>query len=749
MKNLLSFTLLAGALALGAGCGATSSSSDNAKASGKGAELSAATFENPGGMWMPAQMAAHADILKKLGLELDPAMLADPTSPLLQAIVSLGGCSASFVSPDGLIVTNHHCVAGALAYHSSPERDLVKNGFLAKTRADELWNGPTSKVWVTQKISDVTANVMQGVEQLTDDRARFDAIEKHTKELVAACEKDRPGIRCSVASFFQGAEYQLIENLELKDIRLVYAPAEGIGNYGGDIDNWMWPRHTGDFGFYRAYVGKDGKPADHGKDNVPFKPTSYLKVASKPLTKGDLVMVAGYPGRTNRLATAADAEEALSWMYPTTIKRYEEYLGMLSKIGELDKDAGVKAQPMIQGFANTLKNYQGKVESLGKGGVVQDKKQLEADLQKWIAADPQRQKTYGDVLPSLAQIDAENQKYRDRDSSFGEVRFAALLGSARTIVRLAEERAKPDAERDPSYQERNWKLIEARLADLPKKYNRTLDKAMLGMALDRADRNPVNQDWMAVVLRSKSWTSGDRAFIAKQVDALYAGTKLEDDKTRMGLFSATTDKLKKSKDPMIQLALAMRPIEKEMEERAKRITGQLTRLTPRYIAALREHAKGPLAPDANSTLRITYGTVRGYKPRPDAEVYAPFTKLSEVVAKHTGKEPFEAPAGLLAAYQAKKFGPYVDATIGEVPVDFLSDLDITGGNSGSATLNARGEITGLAFDGNLESMGSDWVFDPAITRTIQVDIRYLEWVMDAVDGADHLLTEMGVEPSID
>jgi hypothetical protein len=541
----------------------------------------------------------------------------------------------------------------------------------------------------------------------------------------------------------------MIENLELKDIRLVYAPAAGIGNYGGDIDNWMWPRHTGDFSFYRAYVGADGASAEHAKSNVPFKPKSFLKVATKPLAKGDLVMVAGYPGRTNRLATAADAEDALSWMYPTTIKRFEEYLGMLSKIGEADKDAGIKAQPTIQGFNNTLKNYQGKVASLGKGGVVADKKKLEADLRAWIAADPRRLKAYGDVLPSLAEIDAENKKYRDRDSAFGELRFAGLLGAARMIVRMAEERAKPDAERDPGYQERNWKLLQARLADLPKKYNRTLDKAMLGMALDRADRNPVNQDWMALVLGSKTWTSGDRAFVASQVDRLYAGTKLENDKTRMGLFAASTAKLKQSRDPMIQLALALRPVEKEMEERGKRITGQLTRLTPRYIAALREHAKGPLAPDANSTLRITYGTVRGYKPRPDAEVYAPFTKLSEIVAKHTGKEPFDAPDGLLAAAKAKKFGPYADATLGEVPVDFLSDLDITGGNSGSATLNARGEITGLAFDGNLESMGSDWVFSPSITRTIQVDIRFVQWVMDAVDGADHLLQEMGVTPSID
>jgi hypothetical protein len=741
----------AGALALGlAACGPSGSTPAAEPATPIAptpAGPTAVAFENPGGMWMPAQMAAHAETLKRLGLELDPAMLAEPTSPLLQAVVSLGGCSASFVSPDGLIITNHHCVAGALAYHSNPERDLVKDGFLAKTRGDELWNGPTSKVWVTQKISDVTPTVLADLDQLTDDRARYDEIEKRTKELVAGCEKDRPGTRCSVARFFAGAEYQLIENLEIKDIRLVYAPAQGVGNFGGDIDNWMWPRHTGDFAFYRAYVGSDGKPADHGKDNQPFKPQSWLKVASRPLAQGDLVMVAGYPGRTNRLATAADAAEALEWMYPTTIARFEAYLAMLAKVGEADRDAAIKAQPMVQNFNNYHKNYVGKIESLGKGGVVESKKQLEAEVKAWIAADPGRQEKYGDVFAKLDAIDAENRRYRERDAAMNEIGYARLLGAARQIVRMAEERAKPDAERDPGYQERNWKLIEAGQVDLPKKYNRNLDKALLTLALERGTQSPGNADWLAVVVGGKQT---DAAAIGKRVEALYGKTKLEDDKVRLELLTkATTAKLQKSKDPMIQLALALRPLEKEREERSKRLAGQLSVLVPRYIAALREHNDGPLAPDANSTLRISYGTVRGYRPRPDAEVYRPFTVLSEVVKKHQDKEPFDAPDGLLAAFQAKKLGPYVDARLGEVPVDFLADLDITGGNSGSATLNARGEITGLAFDGNLESMGSDWLFAPDITRSIHVDIRYVQWIMDAVDGADHLLKEMGVSPSID
>jgi hypothetical protein len=743
------------AIALGlAACGPSPSGSAapaappaSAASSAPGAAPAASSFENPGGMWMPSQMAAHAATLKKLGLEIDPAMLATPTSPLLQAIVSLGGCSASFVSPDGLIITNHHCVAAALAYHSKPDRDLTQLGHLAKTRADELWNGPTSKVWVTQQISDVTPKVLADLDKVADDRARYDEIEKRTKALIAACEKDRPGIRCSVASFFEGAEYQLIENLELRDVRLVYAPSDGIGRFGGEIDNWMWPRHTGDFAFLRAYVGKDGKPADHAVDNVPFKPTRYLKIASRPLHQGDLAIIAGYPGRTNRLATAADAEEALSWFYPTAIARFQAYLDLVAGLG--DKDAALKAEPLARSFSNYHKNYSGKVESLGKGGVAESKKKLEGEVRAWIAADAGRQAKYGDVFVKLDALTAERLENRDRDADFSDLRYAALFGAARTIVRMAEERSKPDAERDPAYQERNWKLLEARLDDLPKKYSRTLDRALVGLALERAARNPVNADWLAIVAGGKA-PLADRAAIDRWVARLYARPALENDRLRLELFrGATSARLKKHKDPLIQLAVALRPIEQEMEDRSKRIAGGKAVVMPRYIAVLREHQETPLAPDANSTLRITYGTVRGYQPRPGAEVYRPFTTLSEMVAKHQDKEPFDLPEALLAAAKGKRVGGYADPAVGDVPVDFLSDLDITGGNSGSATLDARGDLIGLAFDGNLESMGSDWVFSPAITRTIHVDIRFIQWIMDAVDGADHLLIEMGVKPSID
>jgi hypothetical protein len=296
----------------------------------------AAPFENPGGMWLPEQMAQHEEQLKALGLELDPKVLTDPTASPLGAVVSLGGCSASFVSPDGLIATNHHCSTRALQYNTTPENDLLTNGYLARSRAEERWAGPTARVYVTRASRDVTGEVRSGIEAIASDLDRYKTIAERKKQLVAACESGRPDVRCSVAEYFGGGQYSLIEQLEIKDLRIVYVPQEGIGNFGGDIDNWRWPRHSGDFAFFRAYVGKDNRPANHAEDNVPYRPPHHLKLASAPLAQGDLVMVAGYPGVTNRLRTATEVESAVSWHYPERVKFLEESIALLEELSKQD-----------------------------------------------------------------------------------------------------------------------------------------------------------------------------------------------------------------------------------------------------------------------------------------------------------------------------------------------------------------------------------------------------------------------------
>jgi hypothetical protein len=709
-----------------------------------------ARFENPGGMWMPHQIAAHAAKLKELGLTIDPAALADPTSGVLSAVVSLGGCSASFVSPDGLVATNHHCATGALQHNSTPAQNLLVDGWLAKTRADEKNNGPQARIYVTRAVTDVTAKVMDGTAKLTDDRQRFKTIEKRQKEIVAGCEKGRAGYRCNVASFYEGAQHFLVEQLEIRDVRLVWAPPAGVGNYGGEIDNWRWPRHTGDVSMFRAYVGKDGQPADFSPDNVPYKPPHYLRIAKEPLKENDLVFVAGYPARTSSLKTRAEVTEAISWGYPRRQKLLEDYLARLAEATKDDKEAQIRSTSYVRRFGNGLTNTKGQLEGLVKGGLAQDKERMEKELRAFVDADKERKGKYGTVLDEIGKEIDKNAAYREADAELrDELHLAKLMWAASAIVRMAEERGKADAERDPEYQQRNWPRTEQALDALVTSYHRKVDEALLGLALERSVRMPEKERSPAVakILGGKD-TSPEA--IKKAVTRLYETTTLADAKARLELFrKATTADLKKSKDPLLALAVELRPLEREAEERQERLAGRMAVLKPKYIEAMRAYRKDPFAPDANSTLRVTYGTVRGYKANPDAPPYRPFTALSEVIAKHKGTTPFDVPERLRSAQAAKKLGPYVDARLGDVPVDFLADLHITGGNSGSATLNARGELVGLVFDGNYEAMASDWVFQPSLTRSIHVDVRYILWLLDAVDGGDHLLHEMGVEPKID
>jgi hypothetical protein len=702
-------------------------------------------YENPGGMWMPAQMGAHAAKLRELGLAIDPAALADPASDLMGSIVNLNGCSASFVSAEGLVITNHHCATAALQFNSSASSNLFRDGFLAKTRAEERSNGPTARVLVTQKITDVTDRIVDEKKLAKlGDRARYLAIEAAQKQAVAACEAGRPGIRCAATSYYEGERYFLVEQLEIRDVRLVWAPPVGVGNYGGEIDNWRWPRHTGDVAIFRAYVGKDGQTADYSPDNVPFASKHHLSLATQPLRESDLVLVAGYPGRTFSLKSFAETEDAVSFRYPRQQKLCEDMLARLDTL--TDPEARVRAVPLVRRYGNALTNVKGQLEGLVAGGLLAERKSREEALIKWIEADPARKAKYGKSIDQLNKAYAEAKKHREADAELrSEFLVPKLVNAAYQIVRMAEERPKADKDRHPDYQERNWPRIAQSLDALDKQYHRDVDVALLGLALERSAKAPAAERAKVAELIAQI---APKAATGPNLAALFESELASKDK-RSDLFrSAKLADLKKSKDPMIRLALALRPMLKEADEREEALSGLLQREKSRYVTALREQLGKELAPDANGTLRISYGTVRGYAPKPGAPIYRPFTMLSEMLTKNTGKDPFEVPLALVAANDAKRFGPYVDAALGEIPVDFLSDIHITGGNSGSATLNARGELVGLAFDGNYEALGSDWQFQPTVARSIHVDIRYVEWLLDAVFGGDALLAEMGVKPSI-
>lgn len=705
---------------------------------------------NRGGMWVPSQLTAaeHAERLKTLGLALDPAALADPTGYPLGAVVFLGGCSASFVSPDGLIATNHHCIQRSLQRNSTPERDLLEEGYYAATREEELWNGPTAKVYVTQRQTDVTEEIRGGLEAIEDPGARYAELEKRQKALVAKCEAARANTRCLVAGYYGGAEWKLIERLQIDDVRLVYSPPRPVGNFGGDIDNWRWPRHGGDFAFYRAWVGPDGAPAAHAKDNVPYRPAHYLKLASEPLAAGDLVFVAGYPGRTSRLASAAEVKRTIEWRYPHWVRLSDEYVAVIDEVSKVGKETEQKASPLRDGLMNRKLYAEGSLEGLTRGGAAERKAKADAALSAWIEADPARKERFGTVLADIDRVEASVDAFRDHDAAVWELnRLVQLLRAATTIVWMAQERGKPDAERHPDYQERNWPRLRAGLEALDRRYDRTLDQALLALAVERAA--PLTGDKRPRAVRVLVGEGdADEAALKKAIGQAYRKTKLATPKARLQLFDKATPKsLARSKDPLLRLGMAMVEDLRAMKARDDAYDGEMVLLRARYLAALREFRGTSVAPDANRTLRVTYGTVKGYRPTPDKPEYVPFTKVSEIPAK-VGERPFDAPKALLDAIAAGdgEAGPYVHQPLGEVPVDYLTDLDITGGNSGSATFNRKGELVGLAFDGNYEAMASDWVFMPELTRSIHVDLRYMLWYLDRVAGAKALLGELGVSP---
>jgi hypothetical protein len=710
------------------------------------------------GKWMPQQIPALADKLRAIGFEGDPQAFADLTGQPMGAIVSLGGCTASFVSPEGLIATNHHCVTGSLQYNSTPERNLLLDGFLAKTRAEELWNGPGSKVWVTVSVKDVTEEITGKLDAKLDDRRRYDEIDRRIKVRTSACEAG--GLRCRVTSFFEGLSYFEIAQLEILDVRLVYAPAEGIGNFGGEADNWRWPRHTGDWSFYRAYVGPDGKPVPHAASNVPYKPARFLKVQAAGVKEGDLVFVTGYPGSTRRLATYAEVREAVEWTFPRTIRTYQEQIDLLEALSKQDPALRIKASGRVQGLNNTLTNRKGMLEGLVRGGLLAQKEAREKRLAAWIAADPARQKEYGDVLQALAALQAESEKTRERDAVLEQLlgtplRSGAslLLHAAHTAYRLSLERAKPkDVDRETGYQQRDWTGIREAQERAQRSLDPRLDRALLGYWMRHAAALPAAEritglDKLAGLTPGMAKADSDRA-IEACLDRLMAGTKLGDKDVRLALLDKTPAQIAATQDSFVELALLVAPLAQANREAEKRYLGAASRLRPRYAKALLAEAGGLVAPDANSTLRVTYGQVKARQGAQDGIDWRAFTTLAGIERKHTGEGEFDAPDAQLAAIQALRAGkasPFVVLELGDVPVDFLSTVDITGGNSGSPTLNAKGEFVGLVFDGTFDTVASDYVYDPVRTRSIHADVRYLLWTMTEVDGAAHLVREMGID----
>ena len=709
--------------------------------------LSSASAYADEGMWMPQQLPQVAKQLKAAGLKLDPATLTKLTEFPMNAIVSLGGCSASFVSPNGLVATNHHCIYGSVAANSTPANDLLKNGFLAKSYAEELPAAPGSRVYVTKEVTNVSNKIISPEVDKLAGKARVDAIEKNMKAMIAECEKDA-GHRCSVPSYYGGLEFYLIKQLEIRDVRLVHAPPEGVGKFGGDTDNWMWPRHTGDYGFYRAYVSKDGKAADFSKDNVPYQNATHLKMAKEGVKEGDFIMALGYPGRTNRHRLPSEVASTFDWNYPAFVKLSGENLSIIERETKGNDAARLKYAGQVANINNYYKNRKGMLTSYEGSDFLARKTKEHADLKAWINSNPARQKQFGADIEQVEKLIAERDAKAKRDFHLASS-SPRLLGTARTLYRLAQESTKPNAERKAGFQDRDLNRYKNAIAGIDKTYDEKVDKALVMNSLvkyaaqPKAQRNANFDNAMGIR------DGMSEAELKAALDKMYAGSKLGNAADRAALLGAKPEAFKASNDSLVRAAVAMYDAAMAEEAEEEELGGKIQQAYANYMKAKIAYmqSKGrAVYPDANGTLRVTYGNIMGRPHGADGTgSWTAFTTVKGVVAKATGEGEFNAPAAQLAAIKAKDFGKYVDPKLKTVPVNYLATLDITGGNSGSAALNAKGEFIGLAFDGTLDSIISDWDYNKANTRDIQVDVRYMLWNMKHVDKADNLLKEMGVE----
>jgi hypothetical protein len=694
------------------------------------------------GMWMPQQIPAVGEELKKLGLQLDPRQFADLTGFPMGAIVNIGGCSASFVSPDGLLATNHHCVYGALQFNSTPEKDFVANGFLAKERSQEITATPDARVYVTTNIEDVTQKVLGAIPAKATDAERSRLITRRRREIINECEK--PGsLRCLVSSFYEGGQYLKLTQMEIRDVRLVYAPALGVGNFGDEVDNWMWPRHTGDFGFYRAYVGPDGKPADFSPNNVPYHPKHFLKISTRDLDEGDLVMVAGTPGVTYRYETLGEVEDALRFELPTDIRYRQMLVDILEERGKNDRAIALKNASRIAGQENYLKKHTGTMEAFKRADILRTKQKIEADNR--AALDAKLGASYDTARKELETSLSADRATRQRDMLFAWLYTASpMLAQANNLYRLSAEKTKNDLDRAEEYTDRNRKRFEQSLARTRRSMEPGSDRAGLRAFLLETTKLPADQRITPV---DAALTATGKSTPEAQVDALldkiYASTNIGNADAEAKMFNETTAQLTARNDSMIAFAASLRPFADKLIEAEASRRGAESRLRPVMLDALRVARGGRLYPDANGTLRVGFGVVKGYKPR-NGVYYLPQTDIRGVVEKETGVEPFNSPKKLLERAAAFEFGDYVDPEVGTLPVAFITTNVVTNGSSGSASLNAWGELCGLAFDSNWEGVGSDYYVEENITRTIHVDSRYILWVMDAVDGAQNLLRELGV-----
>lgn len=693
------------------------------------------------GMFLPDAISQLPfDKLAKRGLKLTAKEIYDPNGvSLTDAVVIVDGGTGEFLSPDGLLLTNHHVAFDALVAASSATNDYGRTGYMAQTRAQEL-PAKDYTVTITQRIKDVTGEVLKDITDATPPRDR--ALMVQTK--ISALEKDLDanGIVVRVLPMNEGLSYYQFTYQVLRDVRIVYAPPKSIGFFGGDPDNFEWPRHCGDFTFMRAYVGPDGKPADYSPNNVPFKPKKFLTISMAGVKEGDFTMVLGYPGSTRRYRESYSVAYNQDIVQPFLVDLYNAQIEILQNIGRRDPAQRIKLQSQIFDLNNTMKNYDGSVLAMRRAGIVEKKRAEEAAFTKWLNADPARKAKYGEGLPALDKAYQELLKTAQRDQLLQQIYAAStLVNFALAAQQVAAEKEKPEAERNPNIMaipQRARALAAEALADR----NPTLERELLIYLLGKAAELPAGQKIDFVEqrfgqLQPEARRRAEEDFSRAVVDSQRFSTA----EGVSGLFDLSAAQLRDLKEPLFEFSTALIAEVRQSQARAAVFNQTISRWRPILLTGMSEMRNVKPYPDANRTLRFSYGDVKGYVPR-EALIATPFTTLAGVIEKDTGREPFDVPEKLKQLFRTKDFGPYASPNQRDVPVDFLSTTDIIGGNSGSPILNGRGEQVGIVFDGNYEGLGNDFFYSEDKGRTISVDIRYVLFIADKFGGAGYLLKEL-------
>lgn len=701
--------------------------------------LSAFPMRADEGMWflMFIERLNHRD-MEKMGLQLTADEIYSINHHSLKdAIVQFnGGCTAEIVSKDGLVLTNHHCGYDAIAELSTAEQNYLKNGFWAKTRKDEM--KPSSLfVRFFVRMDDVSKRILGKLNDKMTEAERDKAIAAE----VALIEKENNEggkYTVSVRSFFQGNEFYYFVYQDYKDVRLVGTPPESVGKFGGDTDNWEWPRHTGDFSMFRVYADANGNPADYSDKNVPLQPKHYLPVSLKGVKENDFAMILGYPGRTNRWMPAGGIEQNVKFAYPAWVEGAKTGMDNMKKY--MDKDASIRLMyaSKYASTANYWKNRQGMIDALSKFGTAKTKAAQEAKFDKWANKSENKAK-YGNVIANINKFYGMTNEKARHDNYLQQLLRTSSYGTiSRSIGKQFEAYAKADAK------------------------DRAEMKPDMVLMIDEFFKEvyiPAEKDILAAQLKLYS-TKATGYKIAPMVETLAAANNNDfstyvtsafelsmfSSPERMKAFLEVPNAGMVTGDPLYVLSndlLTHLAAKSDDIAKAQNDYGAAFR---NLVDGLRVSKMAPIKyPDANSTLRLTYGKVRSLPAdkRNDAKINN-YTTMEGMIKKYkAGDEEFDLPARLMELNKKKDFGQYADKA-GYMPVNFLTDNDITGGNSGSPVLNGKGELIGLAFDGNIEAMAGDVIFDPKLQRTINVDIRYVLWIIDKYAGAKHIVDEMTI-----